>query len=302
MAPKTDYIVVDPDGLCPCRSGKITVVCCMAADGSFRVKFPPPLPSGDITGFSHANCYMRDTHNCSANAATGYYFSNGLRELLRTHVVAVTFPWDEAGKDMVPGIEDLPAGLLCDRHYAALAPLDAVAIQAFRNILDGVAYVTMKSLATKTTLAAVSGEGLELWLLKILFGAYHNALAADGDSPPRNFLPLDTNIFEGALRSRALAAPRGLYVRRYQTAGEPVHASTNHPKRIAGLYFKIGPLEFELVVDPDGLDIEAVRNRNFYRPSGIDLIGKKRNAQVHMSGLAFATNETARLALSDMLG
>ena len=89
-------------------------------------------------------------------------------------------------------------------------------------------------------------------------------------------------------------------MRRYQTTGAHVQPSTDQAKRITGFCFRIGPLEFELIADPEGLDVDAVRSQNFYRPSGIDLIGKKRNAQVHMSGPGFATNETARLAMTDV--
>ena len=95
--------------------------------------------------------------------------------------------------------ENLSSEILCKRHNEPLAALDTVAFRAFRNTLDAVVYVTMKSLATKPTLTAVSGEGLELWLLKLLFGAYHYVLAADGGARLENFLPLDTNIFENAI-------------------------------------------------------------------------------------------------------
>jgi hypothetical protein len=299
MAPQTDYVVVDPYGPCPCRSGKNTVDCCMAADGSFKVKFTSPLPSGAITGFAHANCYMRETRNCSTDVATGYYFSNGLRELLGAKVVGATFPWDGQGGGAAVGIEALPADILCGRHHDALETLDAVAIQAFRNILDAIAYVTMKSLATKKTLTAVSGEGLELWMLKLLFGAYQNSLTAGGGVAPENFQPLKLDIFLGALEIGALAAPRGFYIRKSQKDGGHNRVAADKTNRIAGLFVTIGPLECELIVDPTGLDLDAIRSENFYRPSGLDLIGRKRSAQIHLSGPGFATNETARLALTD---
>jgi hypothetical protein len=298
MAPQTDYVMVEPYGPCPCRSGKITVECCIAADGSFRVKFPSPLPSGDVTGVAHAGCYMRDTRNCSTDIATGCYFSNDLRELLHAKIIGVTFPWGEPGMEMA--VEDLPAGILCNRHNDAIAPLDAVAVQAFRNILDGVAYVTMKSLATKKTLAAASGEGLELWMLKLLFGAYHNRLISREGIEPENSHPLNPDIFLNTLRTGALAAPHGLYFRKSQREGGHSGGVGEKRNRITGLFLTIGPLECELIVDSTDTDLDAINSQNFYRPSGLDLIGKKRSAQIHLSGPGFATNETARLALNDV--
>ena len=97
MASKTEYVVVDPHGPCPCRSGKTTVTCCMAEDGSFRVKIPSPNPAGEKTGFANPNCYLRGTNNCAAEIAAGPYFSGDVRELLRTNVVSVDFPWGEPG-------------------------------------------------------------------------------------------------------------------------------------------------------------------------------------------------------------
>jgi hypothetical protein len=89
-------------------------------------------------------------------------------------------------------------------------------------------------------------------------------------------------------------------VSKFQTLSIRNRVATEQTNPVTGLWLRIGPLELELIVDPTGLDMGAVRGRNFYRPSGIDLIGKKRNAQIHLSGPAFATNETARLAMTDI--
>ncbi len=299
MAPQTEYVLVDPDGPCPCRSGRITADCCMAADGSFKVKYASPVPPGGTTGFSHANCYMRDTRNCSRDIATGHYFSDAVRDLLHAGAVRVSFPWDRTDGKTAVRSEDLPACILCSRHNDALSALDAVALQAFRNILDAIAYVAMKSLATKKTLCAVSGEGLELWFLKLLFGAHHAVMAAEDGGAWKNIPTLDACSFQDTLANGALVAPRGLYIRRPETGNGGGADPTDNANRITGLCLGIGPLECELIIDPAGLDLDAIRRENFYRPSGIDLIGKKRDAGIHLSGPAFATNESARLGLSD---
>jgi hypothetical protein len=240
---------------------------------------------------------MRDTNNCSKDIATEHYMSAAVLNLLRAKVVCVYLPWDDAGEKPAVDVASLPSGILCNRHNAALAPLDDVALQAFGNILDAMDYVSMKSLATKNALYAASGEGLELWLLKLLFGAYHAALAADDIAARKNIPPLDIGIFRKALEGGALAAPRGLYVGR-RTADDRQGSEAPHKTdRIRGLRFDISSLECELIVDPAGVDFDAIRRENFCRPSGIDLSGKRRSAHVHLSGPGFAANESARFTL-----
>jgi hypothetical protein len=65
------------------------------------------------------------------------------------------------------------------------------------------------------------------------------------------------------------------------------------------LRFLAGPVEFELIVDPAGLNFDAIRQQSFYRPSAVDLIGKRRAADIFLSGPTFETNETVRLELRE---
>ena len=157
MAPQTDYVVVDPDGPCPCRSGKITVDCCMAADRSFKVKFSPPRPSGRLYGFRSCKLlHARHAQLLHEYCGRLLFFECRARPVGRERR-GRKVPMGWTGREAAVRMENLPADILCSRHHDALATLDAVAIQAFRNILDAVAYVTMKSLATKKTLTAASG-------------------------------------------------------------------------------------------------------------------------------------------------
>ena len=201
------------------------------------------------------------------------------------------------------GIENLTSGILCVRHNNALSPLDAVATQAFRNLVDAAVYVIRKSLATKRTLYAASGEGLELWALKLLFGAYHATMATEDGNALKDTQPPDFSIFQKALDGAALARPCGLYVR---SAVGPMGIragwgprTTETANRVTGLRFVVGPVEFELIVDPAGLNFDAIRQQSFYRPSAIDLTGKRRAADIFLSGPTFETNETLRLELRE---
>ncbi|HEY3779184.1 MAG TPA: SEC-C domain-containing protein [Rhizomicrobium sp.] len=299
MAPQKNIILIAPNDPCPCRSGKLTSECCMEADGTFRIKIPSLLPSDAITGFSHAKCFMRDSQNCSGDISPDRFMSKSVVDMFGAKAIAATFTWNDTGRTTRVDVETLKAQILCNRHGSALSPLDAVATRGFGNVFDAMSYVITKSLATKTTCYAVSGEGLELWALKVLFGAHAAMVANEGDAL-RDTRSLDFGIFQRALEGGALAPPRGLYLRR--TAGQMDSRAGWQPQMketkdwIAGLRFKLAGLEFELIIDPAGLDFEAIRQQYFYRPSSIDLIGQKRASNIFMSGPAFGTNEAARFS------
>jgi hypothetical protein len=213
MVSQADIVVVTPNSPCPCRSGKVTAECCMAADGTFRVKFPRPLPPAEITGFSHAKCYMLNTRNCSENISGEHYMSKSVLDLFCAKTVRVGFPWNDVGAGTTVSVENLTSGILCERHNHALTPLDAVAIQAFSNLFDAMIYVTRKSLATKRAFYAASGEGLELWALKLLFCTYHATMVTEDRNVLKDTQPPDFGLFQRALEGGALAGPCGLYVR-----------------------------------------------------------------------------------------
>lgn len=303
MVPQADVILVAPDRPCPCRSGKVTAECCMADDGTFRVKFPSPLPPGAITGFSHSKCYMRDTQNCSEDISREHYMSKSMLDLFLAKTVDADFPWNDVGRSTTVGIEDLTSGILCGRHNSALLPLDAVATQAFGNLLDAANYVTKKSLATKRAIYAASGEGLELWALKLLFGTYHAKMVAKDRNALEDNRPFDFSIFQSVLEGRALVGPCGLYVRGRAAQmdtrvgwGPPTTETGN---RVSGVRFLVGPLEFALIVDSASLNFDAIRKQSFYRPSAVDLIGERRGANIFLSGPQFENNESASLGLRE---
>jgi len=299
MVSQTNVILIEPDDPCPCRSGKLTSECCMEPDGTFRVKFPSPLPPGPNTGFSHAQCFMRDGSNCSEEISSDPYMAKSVLDMFSANAIRANFVWNDATRTTPVGIDNLTSPIVCNRHNNALAPLDAVATRAFGNIFEATIYVIKKSLATKNVCYAVSGEGLELWVLKLLFGARAAMVAANGDAL-NDAQPLDLSIFQTTLEGRALKAPCGLYLRRAmgdRAAGTPPAKET--AIRIAGLRFSVAAFEFELIIDPAGSDFEAIRQQYYYRPSSIDLIGRRRAANIYMSGPAFGRNEAARLELRE---
>jgi hypothetical protein len=245
---------------------------------------------------------MGDTQNCSEDISREHYLSKPVRDLVCAKTVCVDFLWNDVARKTTVGIENLISPILCCRHNSALSPLDTVAIQAFSNFLDAMIYVTRKSLATKRALYAVSGEGLELWALKLLFGTYHATLSGEQWAVLKDTLSLDFSIFQSALEGRALAGPSGLYVKRAVRESPRVGCdspTTEVGSRIAGLRFLVGPLECALIVDSAGLNFDVIGQQNYYRPSAIDLIGRSRDANILLSGPAFGANPSARLELRE---
>ena len=189
-----------------------------------------------------------------------HFLSKSVLDLLCAKTVDVIFPWNDVGRRTTVSLENLTSGILCVRHNNALSPLDAVATQAFRNLVDAAVYVIRKSLATKRTLYATSGEGLELWALKLLFGAYHATMATEDRDALKDIHPPDFSIFQKALEDGALARPCGLYVRG-SVGPMGIRAgwmprTTETANRVTGLRFLAGPVEFELIVDPAGLNFD----------------------------------------------
>ena len=298
MASRTNVILIEPDDPCPCRSGLVTRECCMEPDGTFRVKFGTPLPSGPITEFSHVHCFMRESNNCSVDMSADPYMAKGVLDMFSAGAIRANFVWSDVARTTPVVLENLTSRLLCTRHNHALAPLDAVATRGFGSIFEATLYVIKKSLATKNICYAASGEGLELWVLKLLFGA-HSALAADRGHALSDAKPLDFGIFQRALEGTALAAPCGLYLRRAIDNRAGMGSLVETAPAITGLRFSIAAFEFELIVDPAGIDFEAFRQLYYYRPSSIELVGRRRAASIYMSGPAFGKNEAARLELRE---
>jgi len=60
---------------CPCESGLKSTDCCLLPDG-FWYKNPTPFtPQPPQTGFSHPDCYLFHTEDCSTKMSDEHYVS-----------------------------------------------------------------------------------------------------------------------------------------------------------------------------------------------------------------------------------
>jgi hypothetical protein len=78
------------------------------------------------------------------------------------------------------GVGSLTAKILCKRHNEALAPLDLEAKLIFSILHKALSDLDRKTLSRKPNFDLVSGDALELWILKVACGLYFAVGSKDG--------------------------------------------------------------------------------------------------------------------------
>lgn len=170
---------IDPFLPCPCHGSQIAEACCLGADGNVRKYIASVRPRPPKTGFSHKGCYLGHTNDCGGGITGEHYVSRVVLEQLSEPVVAIDgVHWLPPGEQRIVGINSLTANILCARHNSALSPLDDEAGQFIRTIKSIHASLHSKSLSRKRLVSIVSGEALELWVLKIACGLFYSKLAS----------------------------------------------------------------------------------------------------------------------------
>jgi hypothetical protein len=167
------------DGPCPCGGGKAIQACHLDFDGRFRREVPCLRPPGMATGFSHKSCYLRDTRDCSQDISREHYISRSVLEQLGELLRVSGVPWLEPGETFDTLAGSLTAKILCKRHNEALSPLDDEAGRFFSILTGMLIDLNRKTLSRKPMLHLVSGEALELWMLKVACGLYFAVGAKD---------------------------------------------------------------------------------------------------------------------------
>ena len=120
-------IILRTDGRCPCGSGKSIASCHLDTDGRLRRRLRSLRPPGPATGFSHQNCYLRDTHDCSEQISREHYMSKAVLDQLGSTLRVSGMPWLKPGQTLDTSVASLTAKILCKRHNEALSPLDGEA-------------------------------------------------------------------------------------------------------------------------------------------------------------------------------
>lgn len=152
---------------CPCGSTKPTCQCCLTEYGLYKPA-APTRPPGEKTQGRKSGCYASGLEDCGGRLSREHYISESLlRHLNSDEGLRVWgLPWiDETLQfSYPPGA--FASKVLCERHNAALSPLDDLATYLFESLNEGKAQGDERKLVY-----LLNGHDIERWLLKVLCGA-----------------------------------------------------------------------------------------------------------------------------------
>jgi len=211
--------------------------------------------------------------------------SRSVLEAIGSPAVAIDgAPWLAPGERKAVGIESLTAKILCIRHNSALSPLDEAAEQFFKRLRVIHADLQRRSLSLKRSLVIMSGEALELWMLKLACGLFYSRNAARHGARLIDDHEVDERLVEEALVRGRWYRGGGLYMKAPQGHRVPLlDAVSMAPLTAAGMHRVVGAsitmtgLEFELLFDPIGIDPQFCSAEGWvHRPSELRFAIEKR--------------------------
>lgn len=268
-----------PDSECPCGSGRQASRCHRATDGSWIAEPPPPLLTGPRTGYANPSCYARSSNDCDHELTREHFITDDVLGSISADgkvVVVEGAAWQaKTERQKTIGRKSLSAWMLCGRHNHALSPLDKMAAEFFRHFredqLDIFKYLGNDDRqGFARGFVMVSGPCMELWMLKVLWGAIEaGAMELDGSPAYRFRLGVTTQQLAEILWRGAEWPPNwGMYVLLDRDHDQPIKQNSlrlrpaNIQSEILGGYIQIAG--FELL-----LSFEMPPVRRIYRPCGL---------------------------------
>jgi hypothetical protein len=228
---------------------------------------------------------MAGSANCSEGVTREHYVSEAI--LKRFDLLNVSgMPWQEAEQTQTLPTKALVANILCERHNSALSPVDEMGLRVFDACIAAADYAVSQKYPGRTQHYLISGEGLELWMFKLMAGIHFGGIAkADGRVARENCgIPIE-RIVE-ALSTGSLPAGAGLIVaqntgvvQRSQLSVSPLVATEKNEH--IGVRVHFGALSFEAtVVPPPVTAAHKARLAPFRRPRVVDFVGPARDARI----------------------
>ncbi len=275
---------------CLCGSGRPKDECCLLSDGRYWKRPPTIDPPGPQTNYSHNNCYLRSTKNCSTSISAEHYISKHVLEAMPGPGISLHgLPWLKPGEIRTVGINAITAKILCTRHNSALHELDLEAGSFFRKLRDITFDFARQTLSRKRHRYLFSGTAIELWMVKVAGGILYSRIAAkDGErlveTHSINHLAIVRALSRGVLMPRA-----GLYMRsEVGTKTEAVDhiqvapLSVDAERRAIGVMISLLGYKFEALFDTKDVAIPGPQELSL-RPSEIVFENGKRSHTVLMS-------------------
>jgi hypothetical protein len=210
------YLGPDHDEPCPCGSTRRAGDCHVnRVTGRWKAPAYAPLLTGASTGISCGGCYASFTNDCSPKLSNEHWLSKGI-VLAAGHDRPVQISglrWRKGREHVLPA-SSMGANILCERHNNALWRLDETAISVFATLDHYQEDQRSQPDLHGNEFDLFSGEDLERWLLKLLWGGTAARVFARNAEPVHDLrATANRNMLADYLfRGGSLPPGWGLYV------------------------------------------------------------------------------------------
>lgn len=151
---------------CPCESGLKSEDCCLLPDGDWFKNPTSFTPQPPQTGFSHPDCYLFHTKDCSTKMSDEHYVSETVLKAVDDVLKVSGFPWLKPGESKKIPASRLYRKILCTRHNNAFGQIDAQGGRFVRWIK----ILCDSSISPPQPFSLFNGADIERWLLKTFWG------------------------------------------------------------------------------------------------------------------------------------
>ena len=229
------------------------------------------------SGYANERCYAAPLNDCSKKITGEHTLSHSvLRELSPTGIIEVNgLPRKPHEEFISVPISGFTCNVLCDRHNAALSPLDSVGHRFFKSLRTINAELRDKTKKPKSRPYLFNGHDIERYILKILCGDGFANKMNSAHGPIRGWHP-STQWVRILYGLEPFSTGWGLYLS--ADMGEPFNLDenvlgicpvTNEQGEVCGARFKILGLEFELLMVIPNPVQQRYSNNCRYRPNEV---------------------------------
>jgi len=203
-----------------------------------------------------------------------HFVSQGVLTLIgEKHMAVNGFPWLAEGETRPLPISGLVGNILCMRHNSAMSPLDTAAVKFFgaiKSIYNDLG--DSQTLSRKGQWWLVSGEEIELWLLKTAFGLYYSGNVAKDRKKLCEVQRINRVLME-ALQGSSVLPPCGVYTMDEKNRSfvrntiDFMSLSSDNNEAMVGLRFRFLGLSLLILLDPSTVYAEEFLTSHVYRPN-----------------------------------
>lgn len=193
-------------------------------------------------------------------------------------------PWQHGQHQLLP-VKALTANVLCERHNAGLAVLDAEATAFFRSLKQIDADFGRKSLSRKSLNFLISGDAVERWMLKVACGICMSFGEVNGERVKDHYA-FDLAKVTDALLFGRWDEGAGLhwYIGSQQFEASPniqvTVAYNSAEKRVVGMRIIMRGRQFDIVFDTANLQPLGMNQGWVRRPPLLQVRGRTRHHTV----------------------